>query len=679
MKTTKPRKVHFDIRLGRGLDAVSSRLTVYAITAGEPVVIRADHRVSGNHWKLDLSGYNHDYFYVVATIERYRFAGKVRRAGERTVQLLSVFAGDDHRVRIGEQATIANAYAFRAMMRFGDCGNIVLSAGALRTRVCYLMRNNFVHADGQLSKVISSSPNALETNSLALFNSLSSLLYYCIVEQRVYDRLLRYTASQAACRGTAGAFYNLVRQPFRKAGKIYRLIKHRKPRYLPALTTIKPPKGQRRRPNQWTLTVKVNDSGAQNFLIAGPAHVVFDKDGKAWLNNNVTQGTPNSSAFCTVLNPDGSPWQGSPVWGGGLLGAGLGAAINDRRDTIAIGNFGWGPTQCNPQTGSVSVFSSDGTALSPANGYTNAVTRIQGMNFDHQGNLWLTSWGSQAPLAPSSGTIYEFANQDSAVVVYLDGDPDKAISFSFGADDYGPFGVALDSQGNTFVSTKGNGTDIPASVYKFRIEPDRRGNREIVQKALWQSDYRPKGDRKGKHTGDESFRQVQVNQHDQVFVGGVKSSQITKLDNDLNKLTTFNTHINGPWGIMFDADGTLFVANFIPGNTPFAADPDPSPDPTGPFSVTVIYNEDYANAKLMTLPSGGDEVMLANGLPLYGNLFGPSYDPLQRLTSTNVDCAGNLWAINNWKPSLDNDLTANPGGDGAVIFVGVAAPAAEPA
>ena len=76
----------------------------------------------------------------------------------------------------------------------------------------------------------------------------------------------------------------------------------------------------------------------------------------------------------------------------------------------------------------------------------------------------------------------------------------------------------------------------------------------------------------------------------------------------------------------------------------------------------------------MTLPSAGDQVMLANGFPLYGNLYGPSYDPLQRMTSTNIDAVGNLWAINNWKPSLDNDVSANPGGDGVVIFVGVAEP-----
>lgn len=35
--------------------------------------------------------------------------------------------------------------------------------------------------------------------------------------------------------------------------------------------------------------------------------------------------------------------------------------------------------------------------------------------------------------------------------------------------------------------------------------------------------------------------------------------------------------------------------------------------------------------------------------------------------------AGNLWAVNNWKPQIDFDIL-NPGGDGICIFVGLAKP-----
>ena len=75
-----------------------------------------------------------------------------------------------------------------------------------------------------------------------------------------------------------------------------------------------------------------------------------------------------------------------------------------------------------------------------------------------------------------------------------------------------------------------------------------------------------------------------------------------------------------------------------------------------------------------SLPSGGSQVLLHNGEPLYGPGQPPSFSPLMRQTNCVIDRAGNVWAINNWKPNFDVDVRANPGGDGIVIFVGLAKP-----
>ena len=40
----------------------------------------------------------------------------------------------------------------------------------------------------------------------------------------------------------------------------------------------------------------------------------------------------------------------------------------------------------------------------------------------------------------------------------------------------------------------------------------------------------------------------------------------------------------------------------------------------------------------------------------------------------HIDQAGNIWSINNWKPDFLIDKLLNPGGDGILIFVGLAAP-----
>jgi hypothetical protein len=48
---------------------------------------------------------------------------------------------------------------------------------------------------------------------------------------------------------------------------------------------------------------------------------------------------------------------------------------------------------------------------------------------------------------------------------------------------------------------------------------------------------------------------------------------------------------------------------------------------------------------------------------------------MMRTTGVNIDAAGNVWTCNNWKPNFDNDTAGgNPGGDGMLIWVGLAKP-----
>jgi hypothetical protein len=75
-----------------------------------------------------------------------------------------------------------------------------------------------------------------------------------------------------------------------------------------------------------------------------------------------------------------------------------------------------------------------------------------------------------------------------------------------------------------------------------------------------------------------------------------------------------------------------------------------------------------------TVPSAGSQVLPHDGTPLYGKNAPPSFAPMMRQTSCRVDAAGNMWTVNNWKPNFDVDLLINPGGDGIIIFVGIAKP-----
>ena len=49
--------------------------------------------------------------------------------------------------------------------------------------------------------------------------------------------------------------------------------------------------------------------------------------------------SPESSSFCYVLEPDGSPCHFSPITGGGLLGVGFGVTIDKAKENIWFGYY----------------------------------------------------------------------------------------------------------------------------------------------------------------------------------------------------------------------------------------------------------------------------------------------------------------------------------------------------
>jgi hypothetical protein len=94
---------------------------------------------------------------------------------------------------------------------------------------------------------------------------------------------------------------NLTGNPWQNVDAIYALTRLSNS-YEPALE---------RMPDAWTVTVKVNDTGDDGHLFAGLGNLVFDSRGYAWITNNVNQGTPKSSQFMVVLQPNGKPSDGT--------------------------------------------------------------------------------------------------------------------------------------------------------------------------------------------------------------------------------------------------------------------------------------------------------------------------------------------------------------------------------
>ncbi len=135
--------------------------------------------------------------------------------------------------------------------------------------------------------------------------------------------------------------------------------------------------------------------------------------------------------------------------------------------------------------------------------------------------------------------------------------------------------------------------------------------------------------------------------------------------------------MDSPWDTAIDGEDNVWVANFGPLEPPsnftgrltklWGVNAPPGHNVGDPISPPTGY----------TVPSAGSEVLLHTGVPLYG--YGqppgpPCFIPMMRQTAVAIDQAGNIWSINNWKPDVVIDFGGNPGGDGIVIFVGLAAP-----
>jgi sugar lactone lactonase YvrE len=547
-------------------------------------------------------------------------------------------------VTINELSTVAVGYAFAQFATDG-----VLSGDEFGLQIATGMNNNLVSpASGESSTVMTASPNGDETNSWRSTLALANLLALFVQNngdaiEVFYD--LATPPGQNSPSNLLQALSNIARYPQHNVAELYALATEVSV-YSPTLASP---------PDAWTIVVKVNDSGDDNYLFGGPGNIAFDADGYAWISNNVVQGTGHSSLFSVVLKPNGKPADGkngapkSPIFGGGILGGGYGVGIAPNRH-VWWGNFGWGLPRYYPSldgNGSVSQFTKNGHPISGSMGYQGGPYRAQAVMPDADGNIWIASFGNDR------------------LYVFLKGNPNRSIYYEDPSGNAkSPFDIQFAKDGTAWVTYSG-GLRPGGQSYVGRFALYNGQLQELFLIQLGQS---------VKGVAVDSFGQGWVASGGEDCVYRVSSQGEV-----LGKYTAIDVGggINAPWGISVDGDDNVWVANFGPeeqGNifTTSAvtklAGSNPATRPPGLNTGDAI-----SPPSGYTLPSAGDEVLLHNGEPLYGSGAPPSYVPLMRLTAVVIDRAGNVWATNNWKPDFTVDLV-NSGGDGICIFVGLAKP-----
>jgi hypothetical protein len=560
--------------------------------------------------------------------------------------------------KLNELTTVAACYAGAQFISARN-GSVSFAGTPFQLAIVAAMNANLVDvATGSLSSVMTSSPNGGETDICPKLLSLANLVTTWVEDPAAFDAILSELAAMpdgTQPDDTIDALACIARNPATSIDGIY-VDSQKSSAYGPALQY---------KPNDWTVVVKVNDSGSpdNSQMFGGPGSLVFDNQGRAWIPNNVTQGGGFSAPYSIVLDMSGRPatrsdgTRMSPLTGGGIYGAGLGVAV-DNQQNAWIGDFGWGGEDYWP-AGSVSVFDPNGNALSPdgngngTGGFTQGgVSRIQGTMVDDQQNVWMACYGN-GKVVVYRGILTPDGYRTSI--------PPTSYATYQGPKSCEPFCIAFAADGSAWAT---NSHTTSSGIVHLTL------NSSSTLESSPQIDV------------GQTLKGIVIDSSDYIWVASGGDDTVYVFDSEGNKVGAYQGGgIEGPWGIALDGDDNLWVGNFGPIR--------PGTNFDGCLSqLAGAKATGHAFGSALTpqygyrLRTGGSPVTLHDGTPLYGKDGPECKFPMMRTTGLNIDAAGNVWTCNNWKPDFDFDIglgtpgkgDGNPGGDGMLIWVGLAKP-----
>ncbi len=567
-------------------------------------------------------------------------------------------------VTINELTTVASAWTGAQFLN-----GTALSGNALGLRIAAGNVPNLVDLQtGDLGPVIQDPLNSSQTSTLAKFNTLGNLLSACIRTPNACDKLFEVTTPPggAAPNDTLSAAQNIARNPSHRAQELFALLDE----FYPV------PAGKRWRdvphipylnfaPRAWTLSL-VYAGGGLNSL----GGIAIDGEGNLWADDNFLVGS-QSTIFASFggglskLAPNGKPL--SPMTtgfrGGGIDGPGFGIAISADDKVWATSLAGK----------NISVFDRrTGKPLSPESGYDfgGQLGQMQGIIVTPSGDVWALDNGKSQIVylprgdaskgrilgravdgKPVDGTLQVKApfhlaiDQQDRIWVTNSGsntvtrfparDPGKAEHFEIG---YAPRAVAIDSLGNAWIA---NTVGHPGTAEKLAfVEAKLKAKAESLISSMSEED----------RVAKEWIDLYEILTR---YPGGDVS--LVRPDNTVLGPFDAGKSIIGPWGVAIDGNDNVWIANS-----------------TG-RSITQL-----CGVRIEACPPG-----LKTGDPISppGGYIGG----LQIITDVAVDPAGNVWVANNWnrpdegfKNVPDEALSTRFGGNGAVVFFGVARPVRTP-
>ena len=562
------------------------------------------------------------------------------------------------KVVINEMTTVASVWT---NAQFLD--GTALKGYAIGLRIAAGNVPNFVDLEtGGYGVMIQDGFNSTETPTMANFATLSSVLAGCTtrVKADACDSLFAAATGRdgKAPTDTLAAALSIAHNAGFKPERVFALLdafypvpqgKHlRATPFMPYLNFA---------PGAWVLPLKFSGGGN-----AGGAKVMFDSEGNAWSGDNFIVGWQGHDDLwpgnLSKFAPNGRPLSPmtSGFTGGGLLGPGFGTAI-DANDRVWV-------TNTSGQT--ISLFNKTGKPLSPPEGYNfgGKISTMQGIIVTTNGDVWALDFGDDKVVYMPKGdpTKAKFycqstdgkPNKDSpcklngpfhlaidqqdriwitnaigdTVTRFAASDPSKVEVFPTGGGS--GKGMAIDSKGNAWITnTIGSGLTLETKLRLLALK--------LTDRPLWALD--------------------QVALKDLMDHPGLGSVSMLRPDGSPAPGSPFNPgSIWGAWAVSIDGNDHAWISNFAPGG-----------------GLTEL-----CGARTETCPAGmktGDPISPPDGYKGGG---------MQLLVDASIDPAGDVWVSNNWQDPAscygkpDEGLSTRCGGQGIIVFYGMAKPVRSP-
>ena len=654
--------------LAGGAPIAQSTVTLWEASADAPKQLAQTKTDDQGRFQIHAAGAKADTsLYLLAT------GGVPKGIGDNNpaiALLVVVGSKPPAHVVVDEMTTIASVITHT---QFID--GTAIKGSPMALRVAAGNTPNFVNLEtGDYGVTILDPLNSSQTPTMANFATLANLLAACLKQIRS-DACgsLFYVATSptgAYPTNTLAAIESIVRYPWYQPDKVFGAFNYLYPQpkpepgkllrptpFLPYLTFA---------PSAWVFPLKFDGGG-----LNGPGKLMIDSQGNAWVADNFIVGAQNQDTAwtggLTEFAPNGKALSPSPLGfqGGGLGGPGFGLTL-DAHENVWVTSW----------TGStVSEFDKTGKALSPPDGWNfgGKLGTMQGIIAAPNGDIWTVDTGnmqlvrfpngdpskvqffcqnkSSDPLKNPCKLLLPFGiaidQQNRLWVTNLIGDSvsridasdsSKIASFKVG---YSGSGLAVDSLGNIWIAN--------------RLGSSERGHAKLLEMiAAGKINYN--GDPDATERVSKVFVPAITSQRPGYESGG--SVSVLRPDGGAAPFSPVTGKgIATPWAISVDGNDNVWISNF-------------SSPADGIVELCGFRTENCPPGK-----KTGDAISPPGGYVGGG---------MQYQVDVVIGPAGDVWVTNNWEdwkavyPGYPEALSTRGGGQGVVVFYGMAKPVKTP-